>query len=107
MRKLFYLVMFYFLHQINILSQNYIDVIGQNSGFGTSAPTGKLHVIVNSTQEEGVRISDGQNGNINIQPIEGGFYSGPSGFQAINFNGFYNNYGGNTGIGGESIYNTH
>ncbi len=76
-----------------------------NVGIGLDTPTGKLHLLVNSTSDQGLRISDGVNSNINIQPVESGGQAGPSGFQAINFNGYYNNSGGNSGIGGESLYN--
>lgn len=76
-----------------------------NVGIGVDNPTGKLHLIVNSTSDEGLRISDGAKSNITIQPVQDGGPDVPSGFQAINFNGYYNTNGGNSGVGGESLYN--
>jgi len=65
-----------------------------NVGIGTVTPAAKLTVQPSSDADQGLRVTDGtNNSNIVIQPLVGG----NSGFQAINFNGYFN--------GGEQRFN--
>jgi len=64
-------------------------------GIGTNTPSSKLTVQLSNDGDQGLRVTDGtNNSNIVIQPLAGG----NSGFQAINFNGFFS--------GGEQRFNT-
>jgi hypothetical protein len=57
-----------------------------NVGVGTSAPESRFTVQCQQLTHRGLRITDGtNNSNIVIQPLPGE----NSGFQAINFNGYY------------------
>lgn len=66
-----------------------------NVGVGSTSPASKLTVRLSNDGEQGLRVTDGtNNSNIVIQPLAGD----TSGFQAINFNGYYS--------GGEQRFNS-
>ncbi len=63
----------------------FVSPVG-NIGIGTTAPNSLLSVNLTGDNQQGVNVSSGSNSNINFQPLTGTNL----GFQAINFNGYFN-----------------